>query len=98
MAHLPSSAPTAPTTAAVRHNAAGMITLTWRSEAGAVGFAIYRVDETGDGPASLVATTRSTGRSEQVWVDRTTLPGRSYSYCVTALDRGWRESSPSAPA
>jgi uncharacterized lipoprotein YddW (UPF0748 family) len=98
MPQLPASALAAPTTAGVRRNAAGVTTVTWRSGGSATGFAIYRVDETDTGPARLVATTRNTGRAEQVWVDRSAAVDRVYSYCVTALDRNWRESDPSAPA
>jgi hypothetical protein len=102
MAHLPGAAPAAPAITAARRDATGAVTLTWRAGAGppATGFAVYRVDEAagdGAGSARLVATSRRTGTAQHVWVDRTASADRSYSYCVTALDRLWNESRSSAP-
>jgi len=104
MAHLPTSPLAAPTTVAARRDAKGAVTLTWRGGRGppATGFAVYRVDDaapangTGGPTARLIATSRSTGDAVQTWVDQTAINGRSYAYCVTAVDRLWNESWVSA--
>lgn len=46
----------------------------------------------------LLATVRRTGPGRQEYVDATAVPGQSYTYVVTALDRTWRASRPSSPA
>jgi len=55
---------------------------------------VYRLEPAA---AALVATSRRTGDGDQVWVDRSAAAGRSYTYCVTAVDRLWNEGSPSEP-
>jgi uncharacterized lipoprotein YddW (UPF0748 family) len=97
MAHLPGDRLSAPTITAARREATGSVSLTWRAGTGppATGFAIYRVDSaaaSGGLPARLVATGRSTGAGDHTWVDPTATGGRSYTYCVTAVDRVWNES------
>jgi hypothetical protein len=47
-------------------------------------------------PAQLVATQRATRGAVQMWEDKTASAGRSYTYCVTAVDRSWNEGDPSA--
>ena len=66
----------------------------------ATSFAVYRV--VGDASAidiedaaNLVATLRTTGGTEQGWLDADAEPGTRYTYAVTALDRVWNETAPS---
>jgi uncharacterized lipoprotein YddW (UPF0748 family) len=79
MTQLPDHAPAAPT--AVRSAQGGDgVKLSWKSKG--VSSAVYRVE---DGKAKLVATKRG-GDGE--W------SGKPGTYCVTALDRSWNESTP----
>ena len=105
MAHLPGAPPAAPTLTAARREPTGAVTLTWQAGQAppATGFAVYRVDDataasTAAGSAArLVGTVRRAGSGEQTWVDRGAASGRSYEYCVTAVDRLWNEGGASAP-
>jgi uncharacterized lipoprotein YddW (UPF0748 family) len=95
MAHLGGAAPAAPVIGEVRRGDGG-IAVAWRAGEGegATSFAVYRVDATAAGPATLEATTRTAG----TWIDRTTAPNRRYLYCVTALNRTNTESLPTPAA
>ena len=66
----------------------------------ATSFAVYRV--VGDAAAidvedaaNLVATLRTTGGTEQGWLDAGAEAGTRHTYAVTALDRVWNETAPS---
>jgi uncharacterized lipoprotein YddW (UPF0748 family) len=70
------------------------VKVTWRPSAGAVSYAVYRVDGTGPGcapvdPERLIADVRGGGI-----LDPAAKPGRAYTYYVTALDRLHHESAP----
>jgi uncharacterized lipoprotein YddW (UPF0748 family) len=67
----------------------------------ATSFAVYRVDGAAhaidvEDAASLVATVRAQAGVVQRWTDATAEPNGAYAYAVTALDRVWNESAPSA--
>jgi hypothetical protein len=67
----------------------------------ATSFAVYRVDGAVDAidvedATNLVATVRARAGVVQRWTDVTAEAGRAYAYAVTALDRVWNESGPSA--
>jgi uncharacterized lipoprotein YddW (UPF0748 family) len=100
MAQLPAAPPPAPVITSVRRDETGAVALAWRPSHGraATGFAVYRFDPAGgpDERPYLVATVRSGGAGEQSWVDRATVPGQRYGYCVTGLDRVWNEGMASA--
>ncbi|QTX05516.1 glycoside hydrolase family 10 protein [Agromyces archimandritae] len=67
----------------------------------ATSFAVYRADGAGiavdvEDAANLLGTVRAASGVVQRFVDETAAPGRAYRYAVTALDRVWNESAPSA--
>jgi hypothetical protein len=67
----------------------------------ATSFAVYRVEGPADAidvedAVNLVATVRAQAGVVQRWTDATAEAGRAYAYVVTALDRVWNESGPSA--
>jgi uncharacterized lipoprotein YddW (UPF0748 family) len=67
----------------------------------ATSFAVYRVEGGAEAidvedAANLVATLRGDGGVVQRFVDTTAVASTAYSYAVTALDRVWNESGPSA--
>lgn len=63
----------------------------------ATSFAVYRVDGTADAiDVEDVATLRAQAGVVQRWTDATAQDGRASAYAVTALDRVWNESAPSA--
>ncbi|POM22514.1 hypothetical protein BTM25_54640 [Actinomadura rubteroloni] len=70
----------------------------WRTQESAASYAVYRVDGTGPAcapvrPDRLLASVRGGGV-----LDATAAPGRTYTYYVTALDRGHHESAPARAA
>jgi hypothetical protein len=110
--HVPAKPLMFPVVTGARHNAAGTVDLTWHATASGVGpfgsvtsYAVYRFDGLAapgacgfaDG-SHLVASLRATPGSAQHWTDPTALPGHTYTYFVTALDRNWNESPVGPPA
>ncbi|MDR7281054.1 glycoside hydrolase family 10 protein [Catenuloplanes atrovinosus] len=97
MPQLPSTPPAAPmVTAAVRDPKTGAVTVTGRAADGTepTSYALYRVDGS---RATLVATARATGATDQQWIDASAPAAPTVTYCVTALDRSWNEGTPSVP-
>ena len=101
---VPGSAPEEPRHAQATRVTNG-VTVTWRSDA--TSYAVYRFDGAKADPRAcdfadashLVASVRGDDAgSAQSWTDTTAVPGASYTYFVTALDRAYRESGRSAPA
>ncbi len=105
MAHIPGAKPAAPTLTGARRGDGGAVTLHWRpsKDPAATSYAIYRIDSApANGtakapPAQIVGTTRGSGDGDQTFVDRSAKSDRTYTYCVTALDRLWNEGAASAP-
>jgi uncharacterized lipoprotein YddW (UPF0748 family) len=111
MAQLPAKPLLFPLITQARRDTSGGTTLHWRSLldgvwplGSAASYAIYRFDgitlpdACGFADAThLLATVRTTGDPDQVYVDSTAEPGQHYTYAVTAVDRLWNESVPSLP-
>ena len=103
MPWLPASPVRTPVLANAVHGTGG-VTVQWSDAAPptkrATSFAIYRVEGRADAidvedAVNLVATRRATPGVVQRFVDETAVPGREYTYAVTALDRIWNETAPS---
>jgi len=99
-ARLTAAPPGAPELTSAGRDGSGGVTLRWRRPAGPAptSYAVYRVDRP-DGDAVLVATLRAAADDAQRWTDGTAVPvpGRTYTYCVTAVDRSANQSGASAP-
>jgi uncharacterized lipoprotein YddW (UPF0748 family) len=99
-AGVPGRAPLPPRALRVHHGA--RVTLTWRGRG--TSYAIYRFAAHGlparcalADASHLIATMRRTPGPLQKWTVPAGSPARA-TYVVTALDRAYRESRPSAPA
>jgi len=110
MTHLPSTPMLQPVVTGAERGADG-VSLRWQPTADEesgfgqpTSYAVYRFDGTPTSldecafadAGNLVATVRA-GDGVQSYLDTTAEPGRSYTYHVTAVDRLWNESEPSAP-
>ncbi|GAA1564546.1 family 10 glycosylhydrolase [Actinomadura kijaniata] len=84
------------------NTAAKGVTIRWNPSPNATSYAVYRTDGARSGcapvdPATLLTTVRggqAGGGQPGGVVDPTAKPGRTYTYTVTALDRLYRESTP----
>lgn len=101
MTHLPAQHVERPSIVTARHMAAG-VEVGWHDHGrqAPTSYAIYRFDgrRVGDlEDATNLLATRRARRGVQRLTDVTAAPGTTYTYVVTALDRLWNESLPSAP-
>ena len=101
--HLGGKAPAAPVGMVARRMGDGVM-VQWghRSAATPASYAIWRFDGDVDPTEEMMAdanflraTLRATGGRPERWTDTSALPGRHYTYVVTAYDRLWNESAPS---
>jgi uncharacterized lipoprotein YddW (UPF0748 family) len=112
MPQLPSKPLQFPVITRATRGDSGAVSLTWHDTARGVPFgdpasyAVYRFDGQVEAAACdfadathLIATVRRVDGRDQVFADTTAVPGTSYTYYVTALDRLWNESaaSPAMP-
>lgn len=106
--HLAGRAPRPPAAVQARRTSTG-VEVAWTSPhqgpgaGAATSYAVWRLDPQGRAAdlvdaSGLLATVRRKGQGRQRFVDTTADPRRGYRYVVTALDRTWRESGPSASA
>lgn len=81
------------------HKAPEGVRLSWKSAGDETYYAIYRFDGQNEGsiqePSNLLGTVRKMDGVTQVWIDKSAVRGKTYTYIVTAVDRLHNESEPS---